>query len=175
MGRLPAQRPRAFSYEMETSAAARLRLPLRLPGSPPPSRSSRNGSSASSISDLIATRPPSVIYKIKQRNGQEIEIHNPVGHAGPDEDRGRSRRPWIEATILTPDDYLGSVLKALPGPPRPPRRSSTYVGQPPRWLKYDTCRSTRWCSTSMDRLKSVSKGYASFDYHLTDFKARPTS
>ncbi len=66
--------------------------------------------------DLIATAP-SVIYKIKLRNGSEIEIHNPVDM--PDLMKiVEIEEPWIEATILTPDEYLGSRAQALPGPPR---------------------------------------------------------
>ena len=65
---------------------------------------------------LIATAP-SVIYKMKLRNGSEIQIHNPVDM--PDVMQILEiEEPWIEATILTPDDYLGSRAQALPGPPR---------------------------------------------------------
>src|SRR5262249_56931890 len=60
-------------------------------------------------SDLIATAP-SVIYKMSLRDGSEIEIHNPVDM--PDVTNiAEMREPWIEATILTPDEYLGAVLK----------------------------------------------------------------
>ncbi|MBC7032523.1 elongation factor 4, partial [Salmonella enterica subsp. enterica serovar Enteritidis] len=59
--------------------------------------------------NLIATAP-SVIYKMKLTDGQEIEIHNPVDM--PDVVKiAEIQEPWIEATILTPDEYLGSVLK----------------------------------------------------------------
>src|SRR5207244_11692042 len=69
----------------------------------PPSSPTRRSS------DLIATAP-SVIYKMRLTNGEEIEIHNPVDM--PDVVRiAEIREPWIRATILTPDEYLGGVLK----------------------------------------------------------------
>src|SRR6195256_3571051 len=115
--------------------------------------------------DLIAT-PPSVIYKIKQRNGQEIEIHNPVDMPDPMKIE-EIQEPWIEATILTPDDYLGSVLK-LCQDRRGTQKELTYVGNR-AMVKYDLPLN-EVVFDFYDRLKSVSKGYASFDYHLTDFK-----
>ena len=76
--------------------------------------------------------------------------------------------PWIEATILTPDEYLGSVLKLCQD-----RRGSqvelTYVGNR-AMVKYDLPLN-EVVFDFYDRLKSVSKGYASFDYHLTDYQA----
>jgi GTP-binding protein LepA len=115
--------------------------------------------------DLIATAP-SVIYKIKQRNGQEIEIHNPVDMPDPMKIE-EIQEPWIEATILTPDDYLGSVLK-LCQDRRGTQKELTYVGNR-AMVKYDLPLN-EVVFDFYDRLKSVSKGYASFDYHLTDFK-----
>jgi GTP-binding protein LepA len=115
--------------------------------------------------DLIATAP-SVIYKIKLRNGQEIEIHNPVDM--PDVMRIEEiDEPWIRATILTPDDYLGSVLK-LCQDRRGVQIELTYVGNR-AMVKYDLPLN-EVVFDFYDRLKSVSKGYASFDYHLTDFR-----
>jgi GTP-binding protein LepA len=115
--------------------------------------------------DLIATAP-SVIYKIKLRNGQEIEIHNPVDM--PDVMRIEEiNEPWIRATILTPDDYLGSVLK-LCQDRRGVQIELTYVGNR-AMVKYDLPLN-EVVFDFYDRLKSVSKGYASFDYHLTDFR-----
>ena len=115
--------------------------------------------------DLIATAP-SVIYKIKLRNGQEIEIHNPVDM--PDVMRIEEiNEPWIRATILTPDEYLGSVLK-LCQDRRGVQVELTYVGNR-AMVKYDLPLN-EVVFDFYDRLKSVSKGYASFDYQLTDFK-----
>jgi GTP-binding protein LepA len=114
---------------------------------------------------LIATAP-SVIYKMKLRNGSEIQIHNPVDM--PDVMQILEiEEPWIEATILTPDDYLGSVLK-LCQDRRGTQKELTYVGNR-ALVKYDLPLN-EVVFDFYDRLKSVSKGYASFDYHLTDFK-----
>ena len=116
--------------------------------------------------DLIATAP-SVIYKMKLRDGREIEIHNPVDM--PDVMQILEiQEPWIEATILTPDEYLGSVLK-LCQDRRGTQKELTYVGNR-AMVKYDLPLN-EVVFDFYDRLKSVSKGYASFDYHLTDYKA----
>ncbi len=115
--------------------------------------------------NLIATAP-SVIYKMRLTNGDEIEIHNPVDM--PEVTRIEEiQEPWIEATILTPDEYLGSVLK-LCQDRRGVQKELTYVGAR-AMVKYDLPLN-EVVFDFYDRLKSVSKGYASFDYHLTDFK-----
>src|SRR5436305_128895 len=77
------------------------------------------------------------------------------------------QEPWIEATILTPDEYLGSVLK-LCQDRRGAQKELTYVGSR-AMVKYDLPLN-EVVFDFYDRLKSVSKGYASFDYHLTDYK-----
>ena len=115
--------------------------------------------------DLIATAP-SVIYKMKLRNGKEIEIHNPVDMPDPTQILSMEE-PWIEATILTPDEYLGSVLK-LCQDRRGAQKELTYVGNR-AMVKYDLPLN-EVVFDFYDRLKSVSRGYASFDYHLTDYK-----
>jgi GTP-binding protein LepA len=115
--------------------------------------------------DLIATAP-SVIYKIKLTDGKEIEIHNPVDM--PDVVKIKEiEEPWIRATILTPDEYLGSVLK-LCQDRRGNQVELTYVGNR-AMVKYDLPLN-EVVFDFYDRLKSVSKGYASFDYQLTDYK-----
>jgi len=115
--------------------------------------------------DLIATAP-SVIYKMTLTDGSQIEIHNPVDM--PDVVKIREiEEPWIEATILTPDEYLGSVLK-LCQDRRGSQKELTYVGAR-AMVKYDLPLN-EVVFDFYDRLKSVSKGYASFDYHLTDYR-----
>jgi GTP-binding protein LepA len=115
--------------------------------------------------ELIATAP-SVIYKLKLRNGTEPSIHNPVDM--PDVMQILEiEEPWIEATILTPDEYLGSVLK-LCQDRRGTQKELTYVGNR-AMVKYDLPLN-EVVFDFYDRLKSVSKGYASFDYHLTDYQ-----
>jgi GTP-binding protein LepA len=116
--------------------------------------------------DLIATAP-SVIYKMDLRDGTQIELHNPVDM--PDVMKILEiQEPWIEATILTPDDYLGSVLK-LCQDRRGTQKELTYVGSR-AMVKYELPLN-EVVFDFYDRLKSVSKGYASFDYHLTDYRA----
>ena len=115
--------------------------------------------------DLIATAP-SVIYKIKLRNGNELEIHNPVDMPDPNHIE-EMQEPWIEATILTPDEYLGSVLK-LCQDRRGEQKELTYVGNR-AMVKYNLPLN-EVVFDFYDRLKSVSRGYASFDYHLTDYR-----
>src|SRR5499425_598583 len=115
--------------------------------------------------DLIATAP-SVIYRMILTDGSRIEIHNPVDM--PDVVKIEEiHEPWIAATILTPDEYLGSVLK-LCQDRRGEQKELTYVGNR-AMVKYDLPLN-EVVFDFYDRLKSVSKGYASFDYHLTDYK-----
>ncbi|HWL06347.1 MAG TPA: translation elongation factor 4 [Xanthobacteraceae bacterium] len=115
--------------------------------------------------DLIATAP-SVVYKMTLNNGTELEIHNPVDM--PDVVQIKEiQEPWIEATIMTPDEYLGAVLK-LCQDRRGVQKELTYVGNR-ALVKYDLPLN-EVVFDFYDRLKSVSKGYASFDYHLTDYK-----
>jgi len=115
--------------------------------------------------DLIATAP-SVIYKLSLTNGEHCEIHNPVDM--PDVVKVKEiDEPWIRATILTPDDYLGSVLK-LCQDRRGAQIDLNYVGNR-AMVTYDLPLN-EVVFDFYDRLKSVSKGYASFDYHLTDYR-----
>ncbi|CAM5775131.1 elongation factor 4 [Labrys miyagiensis] len=115
--------------------------------------------------DLIATAP-SVIYKINMTDGSQIELHNPVDM--PDVVKIASiEEPWIRATILTPDDYLGSILK-LCQERRGIQVDLNYVGKR-AMVQYDLPLN-EVVFDFYDRLKSVSKGYASFDYHLTDYR-----
>jgi GTP-binding protein LepA len=154
----------SFSYEMETSAALgfgfRCGFLVLLHLEIIQERLEREFNL-----DLIATAP-SVIYKIGLRDGSEIELHNPVDM--PDVMKILEiQEPWIEATILTPDDYLGAVLK-LCQDRRGTQKELTYVGSR-AMVKYDLPLN-EVVFDFYDRLKSVSKGYASFDYHLTDYR-----
>ncbi|MCP8938029.1 translation elongation factor 4 [Alsobacter sp. SYSU M60028] len=115
--------------------------------------------------DLIATAP-SVIYRIKLRDGEEIELHNPADMPDPMKIE-EIAEPWIRATILTPDEYLGSILKLCQD-----RRGSqvdlNYVGA--RAMVVYDLPLNEVVFDFYDRLKSISKGYASFDYAITDYK-----
>ncbi|MBK9081055.1 MAG: elongation factor 4 [Rhizobiales bacterium] len=116
--------------------------------------------------DLIATAP-SVVYQIELNDGETLELHNPADM--PEVMKIKEiREPWIRATILTPDDYLGSILK-LCQDRRGVQIDLTYVGNR-AMVKYDLPLN-EVVFDFYDRLKSVSKGYASFDYQLTDYRA----
>ena len=116
--------------------------------------------------DLIATAP-SVIYKIALRDDTEIELHNPADM--PDIMKIETiSEPWIRATILTPDEYLGAILKLCQD-----RRGSqvdlNYVGK--RAMVVYDLPLNEVVFDFYDRLKSISKGYASFDYVITEYRA----
>ncbi|PPD14347.1 MAG: elongation factor 4 [Methylobacterium sp.] len=115
--------------------------------------------------DLIATAP-SVVYQIAMRDGEEIELHNPADL--PDVMKiAEIREPWIRATILTPDEYLGAILK-LCQERRGNQVDLSYVGKRAK-VVYDLPLN-EVVFDFYDRLKSVSKGYASFDYTITDYR-----
>ena len=154
----------SFSYEMETSAALGFGFRCGFLGLLHLEIIQERLSREFNL-DLIATAP-SVIYKIKLRDGRELEIHNPVDMPDPTQIL-EMHEPWIEATILTPDEYLGSVLK-LCQDRRGAQKELTYVGNR-AMVKYDLPLN-EVVFDFYDRLKSVSRGYASFDYHLTDYK-----
>jgi GTP-binding protein LepA len=116
--------------------------------------------------DLIATAP-SVIYKLKLRDENDIELHNPADM--PDIMKILEiEEPWIRATILTPDEYLGSVLK-LCQDRRGTQIDLNYVGK--RAMVVYDLPLNEVVFDFYDRLKSISKGYASFDYTITDYRA----
>jgi GTP-binding protein LepA len=115
--------------------------------------------------DLIATAP-SVVYEVVLRDGTTIDLHNPADL--PDVMKIELiREPWIRATILTPDDYLGSVLK-LCQERRGAQIDLTYVGK--RAMVVYDLPLNEVVFDFYDRLKSISKGYASFDYTITDYR-----
>jgi GTP-binding protein LepA len=154
----------SFSYEMETSAALGFGFRCGFLGLLHLEIIQERLSREFDL-NLIATAP-SVIYKMKLTDGSEVSIHNPVDM--PDVVKiAEMEEPWIEATILTPDEYLGSVLK-LCQDRRGAQKELTYVGSR-AMVKYDLPLN-EVVFDFYDRLKSVSKGYASFDYHLTDYK-----
>eukprot|EP01037_Dinobryon_pediforme_P016395 gene16395-16573_t len=115
--------------------------------------------------DLIATAP-SVIYELALRDGTHIDLHNPVDM--PDIMAIETiSEPWIKATILTPDDYLGGVLK-LCQERRGVQIDLNYVGK--RAMVTYELPLNEVVFDFYDRLKSISKGYASFDYNLIDYR-----
>jgi GTP-binding protein LepA len=115
--------------------------------------------------DLIATAP-SVIYRILKRGGDVLELHNPADMPDPAKIE-TVEEPWIRATILTPDDYLGAVLK-LCQERRGVQADLSYAGQ--RAMATYDLPLNEVVFDFYDRLKSISKGYASFDYAITDYR-----
>ena len=116
--------------------------------------------------DLIPTAP-SVVYKIHMTNGEVIELYNPVDM--PDVQKiDKIEEPWIKATILTPDDYLGGLLK-LCQERRGEQINLTYAGT--RAMMEYKLPLNEVVFDFYDRLKSISRGYASFDYELMGYDA----
>ena len=115
--------------------------------------------------DLLATAP-SVIYHIHLRDGTMKELHNPADM--PDVMKiERIDEPWIKATIFVPDDYLGAVLK-LCEDRRGRQVELTYAGS--RAMVVYKLPLNEVVFDFYDRLKSVSRGYASFDYHIEGYE-----
>ena len=115
--------------------------------------------------DLITTAP-SVVYKLelsrsKTEDARSMELHNPADM--PDVNRiDEIQEPWIQATIYCPDEYLGSILK-LCQDRRGIQKQLTYVGGRAQ-IVYELPLN-EVVFDFYDRLKSISRGYASFDYH----------
>ena len=116
--------------------------------------------------DLITTAP-SVIYRVHLINGTMTEVHNPVDLPDPVQ-IDRIEEPWIKATILVPDEYLGQVLK-LCEERRGSQTNLTYAGS--RAMVQYELPLNEVVFDFYDRLKSVSRGYASFDYEVVDYRA----
>ena len=114
--------------------------------------------------DLITTAP-SVVYRMYMTDGTMVEMHNP--NDMPDVTKiEKIEEPWIKATIMTPDDYLGNVL-SLCTEKRGIQDNLTYVGT--RAMAVYRLPLNEVVFDFYDRLKSCSKGYASFDYELTSY------
>jgi len=114
--------------------------------------------------DLIATAP-SVIYRIHMTDGEMIELHNPADM--PEVTKiDKIEEPWIRATVMVPDEYLGSVLK-LCQDRRGEQVELTYAGA--RAMLVYRLPLNEVVFDFYDRLKSISRGYASFDYHLEGY------
>jgi GTP-binding protein LepA len=154
----------SFSYEMETSAALGFGFRCGFLGLLHLEIIQERLEREFNL-DLISTAP-SVVYHLKLRDGSTIELHNPADM--PDVMKIESiEEPWIRATILTPDDYLGSVLK-LCQERRGIQIDLNYVGK--RAMVVYDLPLNEVVFDFYDRLKSISKGYASFDYHISDYR-----
>jgi GTP-binding protein LepA len=115
--------------------------------------------------DLIATAP-SVVYHLKRNNGEVEELHNPSDMPDPSL-IAEIQEPWIKATIMVPDEYLGSIL-TLCTERRGQQIDLTYVGN--RAMAVYRLPLNEVVFDFYDRLKSVSRGYASFDYALDGYE-----
>ncbi|MBL1419822.1 MAG: elongation factor 4 [Alphaproteobacteria bacterium] len=114
----------------------------------------------------LITTAPSVIYELHMTDGTMQILHNPADM--PDVmSIDHIEEPWIEATILVPDEYLGSVLK-LCQDRRGIQKDLTYVGS--RAMLVYEMPLNEVVIDFYDRLKSISRGYASFDYSLTGYR-----
>ncbi|MGH6866778.1 MAG: translation elongation factor 4, partial [Methyloceanibacter sp.] len=154
----------SFSYEMETSAALGFGfrcgflglLHLEIV---------RERLEREFNLELIATAP-SVVYHVHLTGGSTIEMHNPADM--PETQKiARIEEPWIEASILVPDEYLGAVLK-LCEDRRGRQVTLTYAGS--RAMVVYKLPLNEVVFDFYDRLKSVTRGYASFDYHITGYE-----
>ncbi|WGM40434.1 translation elongation factor 4 [Caulobacter sp. NIBR1757] len=155
----------SFSYEMETSAALGFGFRCGFLGLLHLEIIQERLSREFDL-DLIATAP-SVVYKIGlMHDGGEIELHNPADLPDPVKIDTISE-PWIKATILTPDEYLGGVIK-LCQDRRGQQRELSYVGS--RALLVYDLPLNEVVFDFYDRLKSISKGYASFDYQIEGYR-----
>ena len=163
MGRLRLN-DASFSYEMETSAALGFGFRCGFLGLLHLEIITERLEREFNL-DLITTAPR-VIYQHQLTDGSDAGDAQSGRHAGRDEDR-RIEEPWIRATILMPDEYLGAVLK-LCQDRRGVQIDLTYVGK--RAMLVYELPLNEVVFDFYDRLKSISKGYASFDYHITDYR-----
>ena len=115
--------------------------------------------------DLVTTAP-SVVYKVHTTEGAVVDLHNPVDMPDPVQ-IARIEEPWIKATIMVPDDNLGAVLQ-LCTERRGEQVELTYVGS--RAMAVYRLPLNEVVFDFYDRLKSVSRGYASLDYEMAGYE-----
>ena len=116
--------------------------------------------------DLVTTAP-SVVYKINMKDKSVLKLHNPTDMPNPVKIDSITE-PWIKATIIVPDKYLGSVLELCISK-RGIQDQLSYAGT--RAMIIYKLPLNEVVFDFYDRLKSISKGYASFDYEIIDYKA----
>jgi GTP-binding protein LepA len=116
--------------------------------------------------DLIASAP-SVIYQVYLNNGDKIDVHNPSEL--PEVNRiDRIEEPYVKATVITPSEYLGNIITLLINK-RGTQSKMTYLNQDRVMLEYEVPMN-EIVMDFYDTLKSISKGYASFDYEPIEFR-----
>ncbi len=116
--------------------------------------------------ELIATAP-TVVYRVKQTNGTEIEIQNPSELPEPQK-IDTIYEPYVKATILTPQEYVGNLIKLL-NERRGIQIKMDYLSETRVLLEYDIPMN-EIVMDFYDKLKSITKGYASFDYEPIGFR-----
>jgi GTP-binding protein LepA len=116
--------------------------------------------------DLIATAP-SVIYHVYLNNGEMVEVQNP-SELPEIQKIERIEEPYIKATVITPSEYLGNIINLLVSK-RGMQDKMTYLNEERVMLEY-SLPMNEIVVGFYDTLKSISKGYASFDYEPIDFK-----
>ena len=114
----------------------------------------------------LITTTPGVIYKLNKRDGTVQELQNPTDMPDPTQIES-IEEPWIKATIITPDQYLGSIIKICQQK-RGNQKNLTYSGN--RAVLTYELPLNEVVFDFYDRLKSISSGYASFDYEITGYK-----
>ena len=154
----------SFSFEMETSAALGFGFRCGFLGLLHLEIIQERLSREFNL-DLIATAP-SVVYHITLTDGSMMELHNPADMPDPVKVESIAE-PWIKATIFTPDEYLGAVIK-LCQDRRGAQRELSYVGA--RAMVVYDLPLNEVVFDFYDRLKSISKGYASFDYSIEEYR-----
>ncbi len=116
--------------------------------------------------DLVVT-PPSVVYRVLQTNEEVLEIHNPADW--PEQTKIKEvSEPWINATIFSPESYLGGILK-LCIEKRGIQKDINFSGN--RVVINFKLPLNEVIFDFHDRIKSISQGYASFDYEITDYQS----
>jgi len=114
----------------------------------------------------LVTTAPSVVYKIEMKDGSIINLHNPTDMPDPVKVENISE-PWIKATIIVPQEFLGSVLELCTSK-RGIQLNMSYAGNRP--LVEYKLPLNEVVFDFYDRLKSLTKGYASFDYEITEYE-----
>ena len=115
--------------------------------------------------DLVVT-PPSVVYEVKKTDNNILKVHNPADW--PEKTKIQIiKEPWIKATLLSPETYLGSILQ-LCTDKRGIQKNMSYTGNRVMLEYYLPLNEVIF--DFHDKLKSVSKGYASFDYEIFDYR-----
>ncbi len=116
--------------------------------------------------DLIATAP-SVVYDVYLTDGSMVEVHNP-SELPPVNHIERIEEPYVRATVITPSDYLGNIMNLLVSK-RGIQEKMDYLNEARVLLEYSVPMN-EIVVDFYDKLKSISKGYASFDYEPTEFR-----